>query len=425
MAMPLVSFSSGNDDHQANLRRLVAMRWLLIGLAAVLSLLVSRLLGIALPQPPILGIIGLMAAMNFLSEWRLRRGGKVTAADVFSHLVFDTASLSALIFFSGGVTNPMISLLLPPVAFAALALSAGYVVAISILAIGTYSLLLMLYLPLPIIDPAKATRLHLFGMWLSFALSAMLIAWFIVRMSAMIRQRDAELARAREQALRDERVLALGTLAAGAAHELGTPLGTMALIAGELAGDGTLPAEVRQDLAVLREQIAACKGIITGLSQRAGAERLENIARRPVDGWLGELRLRWHALWPARRIDLEFASPGPAPAIPADPRLEQALQNLVNNSALAAGEAGGPVVITAAWRSDRIIFTVRDSGPGFPPDILALAGRAQSEAHAHGQGIGLLLTRAAIEQLGGSFHLENPPGGGALARIELPLTQQA
>jgi two-component system sensor histidine kinase RegB len=125
------------------------------------------------------------------------------------------------------------------------------------------------YIPLPMPDASRATRLHLIGMWLTFAVSAVMIAWFVVRMTRLIRERDAELAAAREQALRDERVMAMGTLAAGAAHELGTPLATMALIAGELANDPALNQAAQEDIALLRQQIGVCKKIITGLTRRA------------------------------------------------------------------------------------------------------------------------------------------------------------
>lgn len=154
----------------------------------------------------------------------------------------------------------------------------------------------------------RATRLHLLGMWLTFVVSAAMLAGFVVRMT-LIRERDAELAAAREQALRDERIMAIGTLAAGAAHELGTPLGTMALLAGELARDPQLPAAAREDVALLRQQIGICKEIIGGLARRAGAERLENTDIQPVDRWLSTLRQRWHALRPQAASRLENRQP--------------------------------------------------------------------------------------------------------------------
>ena len=287
-------------------------------------------------------------------------------------------------------------------------------------AIATYSLLMVYYLPLAMADATRATRLHLGGMWLIFVISAVMIGWIIVRTTRIIRQRDAELATAREQALRDERIMAMGTLAAGAAHELGTPLGTMSLLAGELANDTSLSDPVRQDIALLRQQISVCKEIITGLSRRAGAERLENTPLQSVDRWLEHLRHNWHAARPQAGSRLIVASDGQAPEILADPRLEQAVLNLLNN---AANATTTPLEVRLAWASDIVCIDIRDRGPGFPPDVLALGGQTSFPAHEHGSGVGLMLTRSAIEQLGGTLTLANPEEGGALARIELPRIQ--
>jgi two-component system sensor histidine kinase RegB len=265
-------------------------------------------------------------------------------------------------------------------------------------------------------DATRATRLHLLGMWLTFAISALMIAWFVVRMTRLIRVRDAELAARREQAMRDERIMAIGTLAAGAAHELGTPLATMSLLAGELAQDPQLPAGARDDIVLLRQQIAACKEIITGLSRRAGAERLENPGIQAVDRWLDALRQRWHAVRPQAQSRLEVTGARPAPAVVADPRLEQAILNLLNNAANASAE---PIDIRLNWTAERIVIEIHDHGPGFPAGVLRQGGRVEFPAHEHGSGIGLMLTRSAIEQIGGHLLLLNPPAGGALARLEL------
>lgn len=422
--MPFISCAADGTDHLANLRRLVASRWLVLASTALLVLIAPSLLDIPLQQPLLLAIIAVTALFNGIAQWRLLKTPSASAAELFSQLLVDIAALGALVFFSGGATNPLVSLLLPPVAIAALTLPWRGVVGIGLAAIGTYSALMLFYIPLPMADASRATHLHLVGMWLTFVASATMIAWFVVRMTRLIRERDSELATAREQALRDERVMAMGTLAAGAAHELGTPLGTMALLAGELAeefsGNAALPQSARDDIALLRQQIGICKQIITGLSRRAGAERLENTPLEAVDTWLDALRLHWHAIRPQAGSRMVRASDGPAPKIPADPRLEQAVLNLLNNAANASGST--PLELRLSWSSRDLCLDIRDRGPGFPAHVLAQAGQNSFPPHEHGSGVGLMLTRAAIEQLGGHLSLSNPDDGGALARIELPLT---
>ena len=409
-----------SPEHLPNLRRLVASRWIVLGCLALAVLLVPQFLGIPLPRGPLLGIVAVTTVLNGLAWWRLRSASAASPLELFSQLLIDMAALGAIVFFSGGAANPLVSLLLPPVAIAALTLPAFLVAAIALLAVAAYSLLMLLYVPLPIGDASRATQLHLIGMWLIFVVSTLLVSWLIVRMMRLVRERDAALATAREQSLRDERVMALGTLAAGAAHELGTPLATMTLLAGELANDPALTEPVREDIALLRQQIGVCKEIITGLSRRAGAERLENTPVQPADRWLDSVRQHWHAVRPQASSRLILGSDGVPPEIVADPRLEQALLNLLNN---AANANPAPLEIRLSWDVVSWGIAIRDRGPGFPADVLAKAGQASFPAHAGGSGIGLMLTRSAVEQLGGKLLLSNPEDGGALAQIELPLNR--
>ena len=417
--MPLLFHSADSQETLLNLRRLVKLRWAMLLLMALLVLVAPALLHIHLPQAVLLAILALGALINLITYRQFRERQFATSNELCSQLISDMLTLAALVFFSGGATNPLISLLLPPVAIAALALPTRQVMAIGGLAVSLYGLLMVFYLPLPITDASRATQLHLMGMWLTFAVSAALLGWIILRMSQLIRQRDEALAQAREQALRAERVTAMGTLAAGAAHELGTPLATMTLLTGELRNDQRLPDDLHADLGLLQQQIMRCKQIITNLSRRAGAERLENIPLVPVDRWIDTLRLQWQATRPGSSSQLISGRDHPAPLIGADPRLEQALLNLLNNAANACPEQ---IEIVLGWSQSQIEISIRDSGPGFPEQVIAACGRHKLPDHPSGCGMGLMLTSSAIEQLGGQLHLSNRQHGGAEAKITLPRT---
>ena len=182
--------------------------------------------------------------------------------------------------------------------------------------------------------------------------------------------------------------------------------------------DASLSAENRADIALIRQQIGICKEILTSLTRRGGNERLENPLIQPVDRWLDGLRQHWHAVRPQAASRLIRCSDGSAPEIIIDPRLEQAVLNLLNNGANASHS---PLEIRLAWGSTQIDIEIHDAGPGFPEAVLAIGGRTALPAHEKGSGVGLMLTRSAIEQLGGRLLLLNPDDGGALARIELPL----
>lgn len=406
--------------HRANalsalLYRLCHARWWWLAFLLALALASPAALAVPLPLPAIFAVLAVAAMVNLATLWRLRTHAS-EANDLFLQLCIDLVTLGALLFFSGGATNPLISMLLPLLAVAALALPGPLVAIYALLAVLTYSLLMVFYLPLPLADPARAARLHLAGMWLTFAFSAALMAWLLLRMTAQIRERDMALARAREQALREERVVALGALAAGAAHELGTPLATMSLLAGELEHDTGLSPASREDLDTLRAQIAQCKEILTTLSARAGVDRVERASGMALDDWLKQMRERWLNLRPGASCTMHLQS-GTAPRIVAEATLEQALINLLNNAARAARRE---IVLAANWDEESWIVEVRDDGTGFAPEILANAGRQRLAAHADGSGLGIWLSAAAVERLGGTLSLYNLPEGGAAARLCFP-----
>lgn len=413
--MATIPTAPDSSETTLTLRRLIVLRWYLLAGEMVAILVLPALLEIPLPRWPMLLVVGLQVLANGLVASRLRQVAALGDAQLFVQLVLDIVALSVLMFFSGGAANPLISLLLPPVAIAAMALPARLVAGIAGLSVVAYSLLNLVYLPLPIADAERAARLHLAGMWFTFVVSVTMLAWFVVRMTASIRQRDAELADVREKSLRDERVIALGALAAGAAHELSTPLATMAIVAGELEHDVALGEEARADVALLRKQIAACKEIISRLAEQAGAGRLDSAASPRADQWLAGVHQRWLELRPHVTSELQLTGNLPAPLVIADATLEQGLLNLFNNAA----DAGPVVDVEADWDSEWLTIEVRDKGPGYAPHVLEKAGRMPFPGRDGGSGIGLFLAHAAISRLGGQLTLFND--GGGVARIELPV----
>lgn len=398
-------------------RRLAQLRWWLLAGLAVAVLSAPTFLAIALPLPPLLAVLLLLAGFNAVAQMR-GRGEDFGAPELAGQLAVDLAGMGVMLYLTGGATNPLVSLMLLPVAVAALSLPARWVAGIAALAVGLYSFLMLYSLPLPIADAERATRLHLGGMWLTFVVSAVLMAWFFTRMTASIRARDTQLAAAREDALRDAQVVALGQLAAGAAHELGTPLATMNILAGELAQDARLPGDAHEDLVLLRQQIAICKDIVGGLTYKAGIERAGAAQRMSVAAWLEGLLARWRTLWPQATCIFMLEETGvPPPHVVVEATLEQAITNLLNNAAKIAPHG---MRLSATWGDGRLRIAVCDQGPGFPEEILQRCGAEPLPAHAQGSGIGLWLTRAAVERMGGRMRLENREKG-AVATIELPL----
>ncbi len=405
-----------------NQRRAIVLRWWLLAAVALAVSAAPGVLDLSLPQTPMFAVVALVAGFNAWLQWRAGSEETTGAFELFGQLAVDLVALGILLYLSGGAANPLISFLLVPVAVAALSLPAALTAVVALLAIAIYTLMMWFYLPLPVADAERAARLHLGGMWLTFVVSATMIAWFVARMTASIRERDMRLAAAREQALRDERVVALGALAAGAAHELGTPLATMAVVVGELEQDSGLDADARADLALVREQIALCKRIISDMAARGGGVRPEQLRAQDAVEWVRGVRARWQAMRPRANSRVTVTVDVGAPRIPVEGTLEQALSNLLNN---AADASDAEIDIQVSWDNATLRLAVVDAGPGFSAEVLRGAGQGPLESGKGGAGIGLLLAFSAIERLGGRIVLANQQGGGARACIELPVAQRS
>ena len=400
-----------------NLRRLLGLRAItLAGLGLALWFVVVRL-GMPLPVAPLAGVLTGMLVISLTTLWRLRCAWPVQDRELFGQLLLDVASLTALFYFSGGSANPFVVLYLLPLAIAAAALPAPYVWGMAGVTTVCYTALLAWHVPLPHGAQAHDADfgVHVLGMWLGFVLSATLIAWFAVKMAATVRDRDRTLAALRENALRHERVLALGTLATGAAHELGTPLSTMAVLVKDIAPEQGISAG---KLGILRTQIARCKEILASLSAAAGQVRAESGQSLALDVWLRELTERWLALRPGVSANQRLEGTQPPPRVVAELTLAQAITNILNNAADASPES---VEIDARWNADELVLEIADRGVGLAPEVQASAGAPFLTTKSDGLGLGLFLAYTTFSRFGGDVRLMQREGGGVLCRLTLPL----
>ncbi|HEY6896797.1 MAG TPA: HAMP domain-containing sensor histidine kinase [Rhodocyclaceae bacterium] len=422
------------------LHRLLLLRWWSIAGQALLIALAVQGWEIALPWPAMLGVSLLLAALNLLGDWRLHKPWPVTELELFAHLAADTLALAALLYYSGGSSNPFVSLLLLPLTIAATLLARRYVWALAALTFAAYTLLLSWHLPLTAphhglpgldalvcsvtgVDPAVLSHdngfvFHVVGMWLNFFVSALIVTLFVSRLAAALRLRERELAQAREQTLRHEQILALGTLAAGTAHQLGTPLATMAVVLRDLQLDHAKDQALHEDISLLRQQVDQCKRILGQMLHNAEHARSEDAAPLAVDALLRRVLDEWQLLRPGVALRTELAV-GPAPSVAADATLDQALLNLLDNAANASAEG---LELHCQWDDAAVRIEIRDRGPGLSEETAARLGQAffTTRAESGGSGLGLFLSNATLERLGGRVELFNRPGGGACTRVTLP-----
>ena len=382
---------------------------------------VHWVLEMPLPWAEMLMVMALLATLNLITWFRLRADWPVSSIELFLQLLVDVFALSALLYFSGGSTNPFISLYLLPLTITAAILSLAYTWTMAGITIGCYSLLLFYYVPLPHDhgEHNSEFNLHVSGMWLAFVLSTTLIAWFVVKMGESIRERDKDLSRVREQALRDEQIIALGTLAAGAAHELGTPLATMAIVTGELQKDRAEDSDLQNNIAILRDQIAHCKKTLTQLLADAGQARAEEANGQAVDHFLQEVLDKWKLMRPTVNFTYGYNGKQPAPKILNTRLLSQSILNLLNN---AADESLLQIEIKSSWDNTELLLEILDCGKGINKETAYRMGRAFfTNKPDQGFGIGLFLANANIERFGGSVRLTNREEGGACTQVRLPL----
>lgn len=403
---------AARDLPRPALRRLLAARILLVAGEGLALALVVTLAPILLPMAAMLALLGLHALLVLLQA-RAVAIGDASRLGVFLHLLGDAALIAALVYLSGGYANPFISLLLLPLVLTAALLPASLAWVMTGVVALLYTLLMTHYHPLRLdMTDRAAGDLHLKGMWLSFLFTAALVAAFVARLQADLRARDRALAEAREAALRDEQLFALGMQAAAAAHDLATPLSTLGLELESLRSEYANDDDLAPTLAAMTGQTARMRAVLDRLRAFAARTRAEPLPWRPVDAWLAELVEHWQLMRPQARVSIERSGNPPVPAIADDPLLASSLITLLNNAADGSPEA---VVLGLSWSGDGIEFLVLDRGPGLQ------APRAKAE----GWGVGLQLAAAALGRLGGRLDLSPRPGGGTLARVHLPISATA
>ncbi len=402
-----------------NLRRLTNIRYIaLVGQIFALYYF-TQIYPLGLPIGTINTLVIGFAIINLLTQWRSHWSKTISEMEFGAHLLIDISALTVLLYFSGGATNPFISYYLVPISIAAISLPMAMTWAITGLSILAYSALLVYYQPfsqLPSHHGNAGFNLHITGMWINFALSAGLITYFVVRMAAALRLQEAELNTQREEQMQDEQLLAIATLAAGAAHELGTPLNTMKLLIDNLAEEVSDP-EQRQDVATLNQQIARCRKTLQSLVHAASIIE-EGSSPTPVATYIEGLLDNWLLIRPDIKPEMNIDSNSPTISACFHPVIQQSLLNLLNNAVEASPEQ---VEVNIHWDEHCLYLDIRDYGPGISPRQIEKMGKPIPSDKPGGLGLGLFLTHSSLNRHGGQVSLLNADGGGLLTSVVLPL----
>jgi two-component system sensor histidine kinase RegB len=412
------------------LSTLVRFRWLAIG-AQLIAVLVAHY-GIGLPIE--LPWVALVLALAAVSNGALAAASLSGASEnlVGPVLFLDTVLLTVLLHLSGDASNPFSIVYLVQVTLAAVRTRPRWTWAItgsSVLGYGT----LFLRAPAPSAHGMHGMHhhaahgaaheevfsAHLYGMWLAFAITAVLVAFFVSRVAQALEDE-------RERADRAARLVSVSTLAAGAAHELSTPLGTIKLAAAELAraiDRGVSAPELADDAALIRAEVERMSAVLERLRSRSG----ERDGEAPTSFTLLALSSDVSEALEGTAIDLRTGEGAGELVLPRKGVLA-AIVNLAKNALDASGgsaasaAAGKTVEIDLGMRGERLVVRVADRGTGIAPQIEAHLGEpfVTTKEPGHGMGLGLFLVRSLAEGLNGTFRLRAREGGGALAELELP-----
>ncbi len=406
----------------ANLSWLVQLRWGAIAGQLAAIAVVILWMGVALPWPWLLLVIGAEAASNALLARWARTTRSTESWSVGMVLVFDVVLFTILLLLTGGSYNPFSFLYLVYITLAAVVLSPGWSWTLAVFSLTCFWVLFLL-------DPAADhgphaghLQSHLEGMWFAFAVAAAFIVYFVQRVRGVLAAREAELARARDLTARHEKLSSLATLAAGAAHQLATPLSTIAVISKELerelARGGTENGAI-DDVQTIREQVERCRTILSQMATDAGQSKGEALrsagAQELIDAVLDGLE-------GAERVDVGIG------AAVSERRLRvpfrsvvQCMRAVIKNALEASAVVDGRVAVTIGldgdWR-----FDVRDAGPGIAADVLDRVGEPffTTKGPDRGMGLGVFLARALVERLGGRFAMESEPGRGTVVSMWIP-----
>ena len=417
----------GQRVRRLRLDTLSGLRWLAVGGQVVAIAVAYSGLRLDISLPACLACVGASIALNLALRWRYPLAQRLDDAAATTLLAYDILQLACLLHFTGGIANPFSILFLAPVTIAATSLSLRHTVGLVGLALVAATALALSGAPAPWVGGAtlELPRPYILGLWTALVVSAIFLAIYAFRVAREARQLADALAATELVLARAQHLSQLDGLASAAAHELGTPLATVALVVHEMAAEPPPNDHFQDDLKLLDESVARCRTILgrLGTPSALAPEHME--ISNPSE--LIELAAAPHRLLDVA-ITVEAEGPDPAPHCPRAAGVLYGLGNLIEN---AVGFAKAEVKIRAIWTRATMTIVIADDGPGFPPDILARVGEPylsartaakRSEHAGGGLGLGLFIANALLERSGARLELYNGrgPRAGAIVAVVWP-----
>jgi len=424
-ALPMTRSKPATSDIAGpiRLRTLVVIRWVAISGQFIALVLARFVFGFELPLGLALVPVFASVLLNIVVGVRYPAPKRLNDGSATGFLAYDLVQLASLLYLTGGLTNPFSVLFLVPVTISATILKARSTVILGGVAVLCTSSLVWFHQPLPwYAEGIDLPLLYVLGIWAALVLGMIFMAAYAWRVAQETRRMSEALNATQLALAREQRLSALDGLAAAAAHELGTPLGTITVVARELANEVPADSAMAEDVDLLVSQTERCREILTRLSRNPQGDE-SSFTAATMTG-LVEAAIEAH-FEDEVEIRLEpMASDSPQPKVARSPEIVQGLANIIEN---ATDFAESLVTVAVAWTDDDITVTVRDDGPGIPLDVLGALGDpyVTTRSNDGGMGLGVFIAKTLLERTGGEVSFGNyraPDGriGGAEVAIAWP-----
>ena len=423
--LPLTGFDGAST--RQGLRRLMLLRAIVVALGIPGLIVFQTVTELYLPASLQAWLIVAIVISAGIGAWRLQSSRLISKNELFCHLLADASILVIVLLNTGGANNPLISYLLVLLAITATILPRSYVSAFALTSIAIYTSFLILDLQSEreLISSGTGHNMqqHLVGMWAIFLVSAILIALFVTQMANAIKIREINLAQARENEIRNEQLVAIGTLAAGTAHALGTPLSTMAVLLTELDKlneDQLKGEEVKSDISTLKQQVLRCKHSLTQLTRYYNKDNPEIQEEVLLEDFIDDIKEYLSNVHPSSSLSFESDCPTDT-RILSNLNLRHALINIIENSIKAASSHVSIRFGFYGTQPSEIEISIIDDGAGIPTEVMESLGEPFISTRRESMGLGIFLANASITQLGGQIEMFNLKLGGAKTSIRLPM----
>lgn len=412
------------ETRALRLDTLLRLRWLAVAGQAVTIVVTRFILEFPVPVLACMALVALSAVLNLAIRARFPANLRLQQWPAFTLLAYDVLQLGGLLYLTGGLENPFSILLLAPVIVSATTLPPRPTVLLGILVAALASLLVLDHWPLPLPTPQPMPLVYVAGVWVALILACVFTGAYAFRVAEEARQLARALNAAEMVLAREQQLYALDGLAAAAAHELGTPLATIALVTKELEREMPPGSPHAEDLALLKSQSQRCREILSRLTSLSSQGDL-HLARLPLSHLIEEVVEAYRAFAAEIVVKPPEGRP-PEPVGHRNPAIVQGLVNLVEN---AVDFAESRVTVTTGWDDDTVTVTIADDGPGFPPQVISNIGEpylttraAGGEGKAGGLGLGLFIAKTLLERSGATLELANRALSekGAVVRVSWP-----